>query len=134
MADLTAGREGFVAKTMDNHILVAFSADPQQTPQSLETLTRQPFGSFIVVPVNWPTFRLRFSIPDLAGDKIVARTVTSHFPFFDYFGDRVCVRAAREQYRFRKAEIYWPIESDRNWPRGICWKTLSSVQGHRGHG
>ena len=60
--DLVGGREGFVANAMDERILIAFSADPQQTPPSLEMLTRQPVGSCVDVPVNWPTFRLQFSI------------------------------------------------------------------------
>jgi hypothetical protein len=60
--DLAAGREGFVANAIDDRVLVAFGADPHQTLQSLEMLTRLPLGSFIVVPVNWPTFRFQFLI------------------------------------------------------------------------
>ena len=59
---LASGREGFVANAIDDRILVAFSADPSQMPQSLEKLMHLPLGGFIVVPVNWPTFRLQFSI------------------------------------------------------------------------
>jgi hypothetical protein len=60
--DLVVGREGFVANTVADRILVTFSADPQQIPPNLEALMRQPHGRFIIVTVNWPTFRLQFSI------------------------------------------------------------------------
>ena len=58
--NLAGGRDGFVANAIDDRILVAFSADPSQTPQSLEVLTRQALGSFIVVLVKSPTFRYQF--------------------------------------------------------------------------
>jgi hypothetical protein len=56
--DLSVGREGCVANALDDRILVAFSAEPQQTPPSLETLMRQPHGRFVAVAVNWPIFCL----------------------------------------------------------------------------
>jgi hypothetical protein len=60
--NLAAGCEGFVANAIDDRILVALSADPSKVPQSLEELMKFPLGGFIVVPLNWPTFRLQFSI------------------------------------------------------------------------
>ena len=60
--DVRLGAVGFVANAHPQRpeLLLAFPDNPSATPADLETLTRS--GSFKVVVVNQPTFRLQFDV------------------------------------------------------------------------
>lgn len=58
--DLPLGSVGVIANALMDEFLVAYPAVPIPGEPTLEGLTRS--GSFHVIRVNWPTFRMQFQI------------------------------------------------------------------------
>ena len=58
--DLPLGTVGVIANALMDEFLVAYPIAPVPADPTLEGLIR--FGSFHVIRVNWPTFRMQFQI------------------------------------------------------------------------
>ena len=58
--DVAAGSVGLLANPRGEDILIAFPKAPGAPLTTLDALGR--FGTFTVVRVNWPTFRMQFEV------------------------------------------------------------------------
>ena len=58
--DLQPNTIGVIANALMDEFLVAYPISPVSAEPTLEGLTRS--GSFHVIRVNWPTFRMQFQI------------------------------------------------------------------------
>lgn len=58
--DLPLGTVGVIANAVMDELLVAYPIAPIPVEPTLDCLTRS--GSFHVIRVNWPTFRMQFQV------------------------------------------------------------------------